>query len=100
MKVAGIYLAAGNSHHTGTHKLALPIGTRSLGSLALETALQSSLDWVYVMVQETDDLGWIPPDMKANEKCIILQCDTAVENQSEPLRCGIQQAKEDGLEAA
>ena len=76
MKVAGIYLAAGNSHHTGTHQLALPIGTRSLGSLALETALQSSLDWVYVIVQETDDLGWIPPNMKANEKCIILQCAT------------------------
>ena len=47
VKVVGIYLAAGKSQRMGTpNKLALPVGKMSLGSLALETALKSSLDKV------------------------------------------------------
>ena len=99
MKVAGIYLAAGNSRRMGTHKLALPVGMMSLGSLALETALRSSLNLIYVIVQETDDMIWLPSNMKADERCKILQCTTAAEGQSESLRCGIRQAKEDGFDA-
>ncbi|PID14067.1 xanthine dehydrogenase [Sporosarcina sp. P34] len=94
MKIVGVYLAAGNSTRMGTHKLALPIGTMSLGSLALETALKSPLDKVYVIIKDTDDTEWIPPHMKDNAKCTIIQCSTSNEGQSESLRCGIQHAQE------
>ena len=99
MNSAGIYLAAGNSRRMGTNKLALPIGTMSLGSLALETALQSALTRIYVIVQQTDDVQWLPAEMKEHEKCIIVPCATAAEGQSESLRCGIKSAQEDDIDA-
>ena len=52
MKIAGIYLAAGNSSRMGSNKLALPVGTMTVGSLALETALKSSLDKVYIITKD------------------------------------------------
>lgn len=94
MKIIGIYLAAGNSTRMGTHKLALPVGTMSLGSLALETALNSPLDEIFVITKDTDDTEWIPSHMKSNAKCTIIQCPTSNEGQSESLRCGIQHAQE------
>ena len=94
MKIVGVYLAAGNSTRMGTHKLALPIGTMSLGSLALETALKSPLDEVYVIIKDTDDMEWIPSHMKAHAKCTIIQYPTSNEGQSESLRYGIQHAQE------
>lgn len=100
MKIAGIYLAAGNSRRMGTHKLALPVGTMSLGSLALETALQSALNRIYVIVQERDHLQWLPTDMKEHNKCTIISCSTAAEGQSESLRSGIRRAQEDDMDAA
>ncbi|ARK24263.1 hypothetical protein SporoP37_05975 [Sporosarcina sp. P37] len=93
MKIAGIYLAAGSSSRMGTHKLALPVGTRSLGSLALETALDSPLDEIYVITRHTDNAEWIPPHMKQHAKCTIITCPASCEGQSESLRCGIQQAQ-------
>ncbi|WP_083033502.1 nucleotidyltransferase family protein [Sporosarcina ureae] len=94
MKIVGVYLAAGNSTRMGTHKLALPVGTMSLGSLALETALNSPLDEVYVIVKDTDNVEWIPSCMKSNAKCTIIQCATSDTGQSESLRCGIQHAQD------
>ena len=35
----------------GTNKLALQVGERSLGSIALQTALQSKLDHVFVVTK-------------------------------------------------
>ena len=43
MKIAGVYLAAGSSSRMGSNKLQLPVGTKTLGSLAVQTALQTSL---------------------------------------------------------
>ncbi|WP_342511637.1 nucleotidyltransferase family protein [Sporosarcina sp. FSL K6-1522] len=99
MKIAGIYLAAGNSSRMGSHKLNLPIGTMTLGSLGLETAIQSSLDTIYIITKGVDDLAWLPIDMKMNAKCTILPCSTAYKGQSESLKCGIQQAQADHMEA-
>lgn len=98
MKVVGIYLAAGNSIRMGTHKLALPIGSKTIGSLSLETALQSSLDEVYVITRATDDAEWIPSKLKENDKCTIITCSSSNDGQSESLHCGIQHAKENGAE--
>lgn len=98
MKIVGVYLAAGNSNRMGTNKLALPIGTKSLGSLALETSLASPLDEVYVIIRNTDTTDWIPPHIKSNAKCTIIQCPTSSEGQSESLRCGIQHARDTGAD--
>lgn len=99
MKIAGIYLAAGSSSRMGTNKLKLNIGTMTLGSLALETALKSSLDEIYIVTKETDDAAWLPADMKLNNKCIIVPCPTAHEGQSESLKCGIRQVQANHMDA-
>ncbi len=99
MKIAGIYLAAGNSSRMGSNKLALPVGTMTLGSLALETALKSSLDKIYIITKDTDDVDWLPDEMKLDTRCTILKCSTAHKGQSESLRCGIHQAQFDHADA-
>ena len=99
MKIVGIYLAAGNSSRMGSNKLALPVGTMTVGSLALETALKSPLDKIYIITKETDDADWLPAEMKLDAKCTIIKCSTAHEGQSESLRCGIQQAQADHVDA-
>ncbi|MBE1556102.1 nucleotidyltransferase family protein [Sporosarcina limicola] len=98
MKIAGIYLAAGNSSRMGSDKLALPVGTMTVGSLALETALKSLLDEVYI-ITNTAEAKWLPDAMKSNEKVTILTCSTANDGQSESLRCGIEQAQIEQMDA-
>ena len=99
MKIIGIYLAAGNSSRMGSHKLALPVGTMTVGSLALETALKSPLDEIYIITKETDDVDWLPVEMKSDAKCTIIKCSSAHEGQSESLRCGIQRAQANRADA-
>lgn len=77
----------------GINKLALPVGTMTLGSLALETALKSSLDKVFIITKDADDVNWISADFRTNKKITIVKCLTADEGQSESLRCGIEHAK-------
>ncbi len=99
MKIVGIYLAAGNSSRMGCNKLALSVGTMTVGSLALETALKSSLDKVYIITKVEDDVDWLPAEMKVDTRCTFIKCPTAHEGQSESLRCGIQQAQTDRVDA-
>lgn len=99
MKIVGIYLAAGNSSRMGSDKLKLQVGTMTLGSLALETALKSSLDKIYIITKDTDDVDWLPDEVKSDTRCIILKCSTAHKGQSESLRCGIHQAQFDHADA-
>lgn len=100
MKVVGIYLAAGNSQRMGTSKLALPVGKMSLGSLALETALNSSLQKVFVIVQEKDDRNWISQKLINHEKLVIVNCTTSQHEQSASLRCGVEQTQNEKANAA
>jgi len=99
MRIVGIYLAAGKSSRIGENKLALPVGTMSLGSLALRTALTTSLDKIHVIVKETDDVDWLPSKIKAHNNISIVQCPTAGVRQSESLRFGIKQAQADYADA-
>lgn len=99
MKVAGIYLAAGNSRRMGQNKLALPVGNATVGNLALETALKSSLDSLYIITQ-CKEAHWIKPDLVHNGKCIIVPCTSANKGQSESLRCGIEKAMLENVDAA
>lgn len=100
MKVVGIYLAAGKSSRMGENKLALTIGTKTLGSLAITTALKSSLEKIYIIVNETDDVQWLPSNIASNNKCSIIKCSTSFDGQSESLRSGIRQAIIDQADAA
>ena len=100
MSVVGIYLAAGNSRRMGTDKLALPIGKMALGSLALDTAVQSTLKQIYIVAKEGDELSWLPNRLRNHEKCTVLPCSNAGDGQSVSLRCGISHAKNFGASAA
>lgn len=99
MKIAGIYLAAGSSSRMGRNKLMLNVGFMTLGSLALETALKSSLDAIYIITKETDDVEWLPAEMKSHDKCIIIPCSNAHKGQSESLKCGIRRAQTHHMDA-
>ena len=47
----------------------------------------------------TDDVDWLPAEMKLDARCTIIKCPTAHKGQSESLRCGIQQAQFDHADA-
>lgn len=101
MKIAAIYLAAGNSTRMGANisKLALPIGTKTLGSFALRTILQSSLETIFIVVQQSDDMQWLSDEIKANPKCSIIRCPTSHLGQSETIHCGLKKAIEKKMDA-
>lgn len=99
MKVAGIYLAGGNSKRMGTSKLALPVGTKTLGSFALETILQTPLEKVFVVVQQADSVTWLSDELKHHSKCSIIHCPRAHIGQSQTLHCGINAAKAQHMDA-
>lgn len=99
MSIIGIYLAAGKSRRMGQNKLALPVGKMALGSLALDTAVQSKLDGICVVTNADDDLSWLPDQLKSHEKCHVVTCLDADDGQSASLRCGIEYAVEAGASA-
>ncbi|MGN7386518.1 nucleotidyltransferase family protein [Sporosarcina sp. SAFN-015] len=99
MSIIGIYLAAGKSRRMGTNKLSLAVGKMALGSLALDTAIQSSLDSICIIVNKDDDLTWISERLKSHEKCKVITCADADIGQSASLRCGIEYAMEAGASA-
>lgn len=99
MSIIGIYLAAGKSRRMGRNKLALAVGKKTLGSLALDTAIQSTLDTVCIVVNENDELSWLPKRMKTHEKCKVVICPGSDEGQSASLRCGIEYARKIGTSA-
>nr|WP_281357921.1 nucleotidyltransferase family protein [Sporosarcina jiandibaonis] len=93
-------MAAGKSQRMGTNKLALPVGKMSLGSLALDTALNSTLSKVFIIIRHEDDASWIAPDMLTNPKAVIVKCPNAHMGQAESLRCGIEKAATEKADAA
>lgn len=99
MPIIGIYLAAGKSRRMGSNKLSLAVGKMTLGSLALDTAVQSSLDGICIVANGNDDLSWMSERLKSHEKCKIVICPDAHEGQSASLRCGVEYALELGASA-
>ena len=59
-KVIGIYLAAGRSTRFKRNKIKALVHGRSLGSIALTEALQTTLNHIVVVINQTDDLSWLP----------------------------------------
>ncbi len=91
--IVGIYLAAGNSTRMGSNKLALPLGERTLGSTALQAALQSNLDKVILVTKELDQLQWVPISDLYHDKLLHVRCKHAEEGQAESIKCGLKVAR-------
>ncbi|PEN78898.1 xanthine dehydrogenase [Bacillus cereus] len=91
MKVAGVFLAAGNSRRMGRgiNKLCLPIGNQSIGSMALQVACDSQLDEIIIV---TNDTTWISKDI-SRKRLHIVPSLFAQFGQSFSLYCGIKKAE-------
>ncbi|WP_310550819.1 NTP transferase domain-containing protein [Paenibacillus glufosinatiresistens] len=88
MKVAGIYLAAGQSRRMGTSKVSLPLSPNvALGAAALRELDRCGLEPLVVVVRADDRLDWLPdpPERRRwTETCL-----TAHLGLSFSLRCGL-----------
>ncbi|WP_339145926.1 MULTISPECIES: NTP transferase domain-containing protein [unclassified Sutcliffiella] len=100
--IFGIYLAAGQSKRMGCPKLSLPLGDRPLGSIALETAISSSLDSIVVVTNEHDSLSWLPSYFfleHFKKNWIHTRCKESAQGQAESLKCGLKTAQKMQAEA-
>ncbi|MBS4196924.1 nucleotidyltransferase family protein [Lederbergia citri] len=97
MKIVGVYLAAGKSSRMGKNKLALPFKNTTVGNIALETALHSSLDNIYIMIK--GDSHWISSEIIKNPKCSVIQCPSAHLGQSETIKCALRTVQAYGADA-
>ncbi|MCJ8010105.1 NTP transferase domain-containing protein [Lederbergia wuyishanensis] len=97
MKIAGVYLAAGKSSRMGKNKLALPFKNTTIGNIALETALQSSLEKIYIVV--SGEAPWLSSEFIKNPNCSIINCTNAHMGQSESLKCAIRLAQKEEVDA-
>jgi molybdenum cofactor cytidylyltransferase len=92
--IIGVYLAAGQSTRMGSDKLRLPFGPMSLGNYALAAALNSWLDYVWVIsndvVADWMDSTFYRDPIK--RKWAIIYCPEACLGQAYSLRCGVQAA--------
>ncbi|WP_010501973.1 nucleotidyltransferase family protein [Paenibacillus elgii] len=93
-KIIGIYLAAGQSTRMGSDKLRLPLGSMCLGNYALAAALNSELDYVLVVSNDTS-ADWIDCTFywePIRRKWSVIHCSEAHLGQGHSLRCGVQAA--------
>ncbi|NEN81210.1 nucleotidyltransferase family protein [Paenibacillus elgii] len=93
-KIIGIYLAAGQSTRMGSDKLRLSLGSMCLGNYALAAALNSELDYVLVVSNDTS-AGWIDRAFyrePIRRKWSVIHCSEAHLGQGHSLRCGVQAA--------
>ena len=97
LKVSAVFLAAGRSRRMGENKLALPLGEKTVGSLALQTALKSELDHIIVVTKEDDCLEWVAPSFFKNpykKKWSLARCHDNALGQAHSLKCGLKLAQE------
>ncbi|EZH66816.1 hypothetical protein DH09_02430 [Bacillaceae bacterium JMAK1] len=93
----GIYLAAGSSSRMGRNKLALPLFTTTLGSVALKAALNSNLDEVLIVKRGDDRLEWVDSSCEGHFRSI--PCHDAHLGQAQSIVAGIQAAVTCGADA-
>ncbi|WP_312095748.1 NTP transferase domain-containing protein [Niallia sp.] len=96
--ITAIYLAAGKSSRMGEHKLSLPLSEDTIGNVALSEILSATfIDYVLVVVQPSDCLGWISQENKAllnGKKGKVIRCEEANQGQSYSLKAGFAAAME------
>jgi len=90
-KITGIYLAAGKSTRFGDNKLYANVHGKCLGSLALESAIDSLLTETIVVTKPHDTLEWIPNHLH-QDKVIPVACYESWKGQSHSIKCGLHKA--------
>ncbi|MEM1504755.1 NTP transferase domain-containing protein [Domibacillus sp. 8LH] len=98
--IVGILLAAGNSVRMGCDKLALPLGSTTIGSASLNAALSSALDHVIVAGKRESRAGWIGPAFFKKENWSYGVCDEASRGQAHTLSFGLRAAEQMNAQAA
>ena len=94
-EMVGIYLAAGSSSRMGEDKLMLPFGELPLGGAALIKALQSQLDRIIIIINNSEVPIWLAeslPRCSNSWKCKIVVCRDSAEGMSRSIRAGIREA--------
>ncbi|RHW38956.1 xanthine dehydrogenase [Neobacillus notoginsengisoli] len=103
MKIFGIYLAAGKSRRMGADKRKLPLGGVPLGSIALNQALISKLDHIFIVTALGDKLDWLQASFflyPAKERWSLLECPDAEQGLGSSLKYGVKHAAVSGADAA
>jgi molybdenum cofactor cytidylyltransferase len=93
--IIAIYLAAGNSSRLGVNKLALQLGTSTIGNTGLQRALKADLEHIIVVSREGDSLEWIDSSQFQTSTCnrwTALTCQDAEKGQAHSLQCGLHAA--------
>lgn len=92
-----VLLAAGKSSRMKANKLALPLGRTTIGSAALQNALMSDLDHIFVVTRAEDSLHWITSPLfepGIRTRWTPITCEDADKGQAHSLRCGVLAALE------
>lgn len=97
MRTAGIVLAAGQSRRMGKDKINLALSGAPLGSYAVNTALDSNLDLVILVVRADDPLYWLINP--ANDRLVITRCSDSELGMSHSLRCGMNEVVDRGADS-
>ncbi|PGS53941.1 NTP transferase domain-containing protein [Bacillus sp. AFS041924] len=93
--VIAILLAAGSSNRMGQNKIALPLGSSTIGSYGLRQFIQSNIDHIFVVTKENDSLDWIDRDLfqfPNRDYWSQVPCGNAFQGQSFSLKCGLTAA--------
>ena len=94
-RIIAIYLAAGKSRRMGVNKLALQLGTSTIGNSGLQRALKANLEHIIVVRREGDDLEWIDAslfDTSNRKRWTAVACRDADKGQAHSLQCGLRAA--------
>lgn len=94
-RIIAIYLAAGNGRRMGLNKLALQLGTMTIGNSGLQTALKSTLEHIFVVTREGDALEWIDEALfrpSDRNRWTAVTCLDAEKGQAHSLQCGLRAA--------
>ncbi|GGF99827.1 nucleotidyltransferase family protein [Paenibacillus abyssi] len=101
MKVAGIYLAVGQSRRRGEPKLSQELSPgKTVGGAAIQQLMRCGIDPLIVVVRADDPLGWLPSASEDTERWRTETSFTAHLGLSFSLRCGMNAvlpAKPDAL---
>ncbi|MDV2684051.1 NTP transferase domain-containing protein [Alkalihalophilus lindianensis] len=93
--ICGIYLAAGQSQRMGCPKLDLPLNGKYLGSISLETALNSQLDKVIVVVNQEGPLTWLSANfLDSHPNCMVKRSKLSNQGQAVSLKAGLKIAQD------
>ncbi|MBP3038556.1 NTP transferase domain-containing protein [Bacillaceae bacterium Marseille-Q3522] len=92
-KIIGIFLAAGSSKRMGSNKLELSFRGTTIGTISLENALESTLDYIVVVIRQGDTLKWLDSARLQHTHWSCVVCEEAERGQSQSFITGITEAE-------